>query len=311
MRKYATAAAALATLTLVVGACGGDDSTSGAGEQAPEPTSDVSGEFVVEYEEPTTEEGREAQELLRTSEALEQAVDTVNHVVAVPADVPVVVGDAIEREGELMEGPAAVTDEVVFPTQFVTETQLDLTAAAEPDETPEELAAATAETAQFAALHEMGHVLIAALGIPVTGQEEDAVDQFAVVMLAAGAEDTDQLTETAAVTLAAADSFEAMSTDPAEEDWWDEHTLTQQRARTLVCLAAGSSPDAYEALEEVVPQERYLRCPDEFRQAFTSWLTLLEGHYRPGVEAEVEAALTALNEGAEAAAEEQDGAPAA
>ena len=286
-------------MCVVGAACSSDTENAGTG------TSDAGGEpggYVLEWEEPVTDEGREARELLETSRVLHDAVTAVNRTLVLPNEVPIIVGDNIQIEGEVMQGPAAIAENILMPLQFVTDTRQDNEDGYGAEGTPEEIDQATVETVQFATLHEMGHNLIRIFGLPTTGNEEDAADQFAVVMLTVMGDGEEDLDKAVDATLAAADTFEFERTDEprSEEAWWDEHTVTEQRARNLVCLAAGNSQEAMEAFEgaEEVDQRRLQSCPVEFQRALTAWLTLLQGHFQPGIAEEVEAELAQLNEAA-------------
>lgn len=123
------------------------------------------------------------------------------------------------------------------------------------------------------ALHEVGHALVHVLEIPVTGREEDAVDQLAAWMLIK-ADDVDSVLGAAAV--------HYTDEDLAEADLSGEHALDGQRYFNMVCWAYGSDPENSQALIEQweLPPERAAQCADEYKQLDRSWTRLLAGHLR-------------------------------
>lgn len=122
----------------------------------------------------------------------------------------------------------------------------------------------------FVVFHELGHGLVRAYSLPITGREEDAVDDLATVtLIRAGASD-------AAVD---ASIFWLVSDNGAatQEQYADEHSLNAQRFYETLCTVYGSDPDRYAWLAEegVLPAARVARCPDEYAQKSTSWGALL------------------------------------
>jgi hypothetical protein len=133
----------------------------------------------------------------------------------------------------------------------------------------------------FAIVHEMGHVLIGEMELPVLGREEDAADAHAVlVMLKAGN------TFTHRVLVGAAKGW-FVSDQRAREHgeklaFYDEHGLDQQRAYQIVCLMVGSDPDKFADLarETNLPEARQGTCEGDYSNASWSWDKLLKPHLR-------------------------------
>jgi hypothetical protein len=123
------------------------------------------------------------------------------------------------------------------------------------------------------ALHEAGHALVDVLELPVTGREEDAVDQLAAWLLIE-ADDVDSV-------LGAAASYYTED-EAGEDDYADEHSLGRQRYFNLLCWAYGSNPDESAHLIETweLPEARAERCQDEYAQLDRSWSKLLQPHLR-------------------------------
>jgi hypothetical protein len=133
----------------------------------------------------------------------------------------------------------------------------------------------------FALVHEVGHALVSEMGLPVLGQEEDAVDAYAVVaMLRIGTEFTESVLIQAAKSWFLAD--ERAQEEGIKAAMYDEHGLDKQRAYQIVCLMVGSDPDKYGKLagEVGMPEERQARCAGDYSNAKWSWDTLLKPHLR-------------------------------
>lgn len=123
----------------------------------------------------------------------------------------------------------------------------------------------------FVMFHELGHALIDQYDLPVTGKEEDAVDDFSSIVLIDGG-----LGELA---LNAAGYWAQQN--PAMYDtlsYADEHSLNAQRFFGILCTVYGSDPEQYAALVQsgVLPESRAARCPGEYQQKRNSWNKLLE-----------------------------------
>lgn len=123
--------------------------------------------------------------------------------------------------------------------------------------------------------HELGHALVHVLDLPITGREEDAVDQ-----LAAWAMIDDDSGDDAVLNAALTYYINAERGGGNIEDstFADEHSLDKQRFFNLVCWVYGSNPDKHEGLvgDDFLPAARAERCPGEYQQIDRSWSRLLE-----------------------------------
>ena len=122
----------------------------------------------------------------------------------------------------------------------------------------------------FTTMHEVGHALVNVLDLPITGREEDAVDQLASLILVDGAEDGDE---------AAINGVRGLPDDGQMDDmaFADEHALNGQRFYNVLCLVYGQDPDAYASWtrDGTLPEERAERCPAEYEQTRAAWQKLL------------------------------------
>lgn len=135
------------------------------------------------------------------------------------------------------------------------------------------LAVSVWQTTFFVFYHELGHALIDMLDLPVTGREEDAVDQLAtIVLLEVGPEGRD-------AALRGAEWFQLNARRPGSRaPFWDEHSLDQQRYFNILCWVYGSDPTAHQELlgrEWGLPAARAERCPAEYDRMSRAWNSML------------------------------------
>lgn len=141
-----------------------------------------------------------------------------------------------------------------------------------PYQTPEANAVAATIMIMY---HELGHALVALLDIPITGKEEDAVDDFAAYMLLEQHSNNAQLLEAGGHYLAdnSNNSF-----------YWDKHSFGNQRWANFVCIIFGSNPQKYLHLAEQtgLPESRAASCiRKEYPQKVDSWTKLIIPHLIP------------------------------
>ncbi|WP_300655542.1 DUF4344 domain-containing metallopeptidase [Pseudomonas sp.] len=140
----------------------------------------------------------------------------------------------------------------------------------------------------FTLSHEMGHMLIAELNLPVLGREEDAADQlgFISLFLSIGRQ-RDPGFYAKLLDIADYWRLEWQRAKPGDEQVyaWASHSLDAQRFYNLACLIYGSDPDRLEWVPKItgLPVERALYCDQEYAQVrkALSWVEQLHGR-RPG-----------------------------
>jgi len=131
----------------------------------------------------------------------------------------------------------------------------------------------------FILMHELGHALIDVYDLPITGMEEDAVDQLATILML----DSPQ----SAVYLVHANSYflflGTYEVSQGELRFWDEHSFSLQRFYNMQCMMYGKFHDTEvgSVIEEILPYERQIRCEDEYQQVLSSWKRLLEPYANP------------------------------
>jgi hypothetical protein len=231
------------------------------------------GNFVVQYGETGNEDYQELEAVFKETRLLEDTVKELNGTFALPTDVPVVLREC----GEVNAFYDPESGEISLCYELVEHYSEIFMADAQTDEEQEEAGTSVASATMFTFFHEMGHALIAIYDLPVTGREEDAVDQLATMILLQGGEEG----ENSAID--GANSF--VGEDEEEMDdlsFWDEHSLDEQRFYNILCWIYGKDPEGYQYLveDETLPANRAERCPAEYNRMSRSWEALLDPYVK-------------------------------
>ena len=146
--------------------------------------------------------------------------------------------------------------------------------------TGEDLEIAVTDATFSIMLHEIGHSLVHILDLPITGSEEDAVDQFSVE----GLLNFEDLGQDAMLHFA---SFwgglsQLNETDVQNLPFWGVHSLSSQRFYNILCLAYASDAGNLGFLVEngTLPEGRAGNCASELDRAVHAWSSLLEPYSR-------------------------------
>lgn len=137
----------------------------------------------------------------------------------------------------------------------------------------------------FVFFHEIGHALVHRLNLPITGKEEDAVDQFSTVLLTrVGQQGADAalagayyfLLNSARNKNSFAYWFGTVLGAPTH-NFADEHSLDEQRFYNIVCWVYGQHPERYNWIVKngTLPQRRAQRCYGESQKILSSWSMLM------------------------------------
>ena len=160
------------------------------------------------------------------------------------------------------------------------------------DETAQETAATDRDyerlfvlaNTEFTLFHEVGHVLIWELNLPVFGREEDAADNIALMGLMTLDEDGPETGDNRVVEKlqAVADGWELewrlVQEDELEHAYWDLHSLEIQRYYNIACLVYGADPENRGQIvkDTGLPLDRAEWCHEEYALAKNAmnWLLL-------------------------------------
>ena len=224
------------------------------------------GDFKVAPREPeadmTAGERKDYEEELKS---LRETADALNKSFALPHDI--FIGFDNCEEANAFYDPERKTVTVCY------ELAEDLYEAFKKDyKTDAQVEDAVTNATTFVFFHELGHALVDAYDLPITGREEDAVDQLSVLLLADGTEEGERMVLDAAV------SFSKQAGGELDElAFADEHSLDQQRYYNIVCLLYGQDEEKFASLvrDGTLPGSRAERCSDEFARVDKAWDALL------------------------------------
>jgi hypothetical protein len=224
------------------------------------------GDFKVATREPdpdmNAEERKDYEEELKS---LQETADALNKAFSLPQDI--YIGFDNCEEANAFYDPEKKKVTVCY------ELAADLYDAFKKDfKTDEQVDDAVTNATTFVFFHELGHALVDAYDLPITGREEDAVDQLSVLLLADGTDEGEQMVLDAAV------SFSKQANGELDElAFADEHSLDQQRYYNIVCLLYGQNEEKFASLvkDGTLPQSRAERCSDEFARVDKAWDALL------------------------------------
>ena len=143
-------------------------------------------------------------------------------------------------------------------------------------DTDAELFQAVDHFVTWVTLHELGHALVDVYDLPITGNEEDAVDQFATI-IALEYIQPHQSGSDLFPTLLAWYSGGQSNIFPTEGQLAGPHSLASQRFYNIACWMYGSDVHAYSFLvdRDILLEERARLCQSEYERMSESWYRLV------------------------------------
>ena len=129
----------------------------------------------------------------------------------------------------------------------------------------------------------MGHALVDVYELPITGLEENVVDQFATLSVFFYEEELDADFIIGQDILYNVGTWFFIQTQNQDEHvYWDIHNLDIQRFYNISCYAYGHSPEYNQDLiyEGWLPKERASNCEYEYHVLVNSWNELLNPYYK-------------------------------
>lgn len=226
------------------------------------------GDFIVEHLGVKNQRYNELDRKVREEKLLEKAADTLNRSLILPYDIYLRTKDCGEANALYDSSDRSITICYELMEHFQKLFRGDGSGEREADRK-------MFDAARFAFLHELGHALIDAYKLPITGSEEDAADRLSsYICLEEMGEDGIRSV------LATADAFhiESKQKNPTETDFSDEHLLQQQRFYNTLCMIYGSDTAKYKYFvdQKYLPETRAARCSNEYERMVQSWSELLQ-----------------------------------
>lgn len=224
------------------------------------------GDFLVEHIEVANARYLEIDRQVKNEKLLEKAADKLNQSLILPYDINLITKDCGEVNAFYDDDKHSVTVCYELMEHFYNAFRSD-------GLSEQKAYDKMFDAVRFAFLHEIGHALIDAYNLPITGNEEDAADRCSSFI---------NLTELGEdgvnAVLAAADAFAIESRNSSgKRNMADEHLLQEQRFYNSLCMLYGSNTTkyAYVVDEQYLPKERAAKCPQEYERMTDSWSNLL------------------------------------
>ena len=234
------------------------------------------GDLQLVYGQLSTADHEELEKIFREERFFEDILENLNQSLILPRNIPVRL-EACEDVNAFYDPE----DSSVTLCYELVEHFLELFGnQAETDEEQEEAGGKAVAALVFVFHHELGHALIDVYNLPVTGREEDAVDQLATVMLL----ETWDGEDSELAILSSAEWFDLDASESEDEpDMADEHGLNEQRYYNLVCWIYGSDTEYFSDVVEdwELPPARAERCETEYQRMSQAWDALHGPHMRP------------------------------
>ncbi|MGP3637771.1 DUF4344 domain-containing metallopeptidase, partial [Streptomyces sp. 24-1644] len=232
--------------------------------RAPSPAG--KGQLVASYTEGLTAADRQTEAFLRQNKALEAIAAYVNRRIALPYNVPVDAKSCGTTDAYWDPATRAIT----FCYEFLERIEPAFTSSSDPG-----LVALT----QGVVVHELGHGLIAINGLPVDGDEEEAVDQLSAVILTTGDDDKKFVS-------GIVEAWAVMAGQDAKGDtrtaFAEDHAVNSAQSTAWACWVYGSDPDGYQDLvgPDVLPEKRAKGCEKEYEKVANTWGKALEPYLK-------------------------------
>jgi hypothetical protein len=209
---------------------------------------------------------------LKSAGALESIAADLNSAIRIPKDISITFGECGSPNAFYDPNKQKITLCFELIERFAT-------VFGEDSESAEDLEDAIVGATVFVLYHELGHALIHILDLPITGKEEDAVDQLSTLILSG-----DDDGEAAAINGASYFYLEYQGNDNKIDDlaFADEHSLEAQRFYNILCWIYGQNEKKFDGLVSngVLPKDRAVRCSGEFQRLQKAWGTILQEHLR-------------------------------
>jgi hypothetical protein len=239
------------------------------------------GDFKVAYSAVKDPDYKELQQIFKDTALFEETVKALNETLSLPSDVTVTLREC----GEINAFYEPDSHRISMCYELVGAFTEMFLAGAETEEEAEAAGVAVAGATLFIFFHEAGHALIDLYDLPITGKEEDAVDQLATLILLEAGEDGENAALDGASSFIREEEEEEASEDEEgleELAFWDEHSLDEQRFYNIVCWIYGKNPEgfAYLVEDETLPEARAESCPGEYERMSKAWDTLLEPYVK-------------------------------
>jgi hypothetical protein len=208
--------------------------------------------------------------IIQNSNSLDILLNTLNKEFKFKENILIEFG---ENDGPLYDNE---TNKILIPYHFYEETY-NIFKKVNYHKTGISIEEASIDVLMQTILHELAHAFIENYNLPIVGNQEDAADSFAAIILIEFFENGEE------ILLSTSDIFKLYSDNHnlTQEDFIDEHRLDIQRFYDSMCYIYGSSPLKYKNLlsDLAYTQERKLLCKEDYIKNVNNWFLLLSNYF--------------------------------
>ena len=238
--------------------------------------------YVTYYENPNSIYDTSAKEWIQSEEYFEYQINFLNSFFRLPHDVEIVLAEC----NEVNAFYDYTTKQITVCYEFLDSVFTDFATYWYEEGfevTDEQLSIANLDVVDFVFYHELGHALVDIFQLPITGLEENVVDQFAAYFMLIYTEDVGDYEGIFGqdIMYNVGTWFFIQANLGYEHVYWDVHNLDIQRFYNLSCYAYGKDPQYnYDLITEGwLPQERAENCAYEYAVLEDSWSRILSPYF--------------------------------
>jgi len=237
--------------------------------------------YVTYYENPNSISDYSSKEWIQEIKYFEEQIDYLNSQFRLPHDVEIVVEECNEANAFY----DYTTKQIIMCYEFMDSVYSDFStyySEVGTEVTEEQLGQSNLDVVDFVFYHELGHALVDIYLLPITGLEENVVDQFAVYFILSVEQDADYegiLFQDMLYNVGT--WFFILDQYGYEHVYWDVHNLDVQRFYNISCYAYGQNPQYnYDLITDGwLPQERAENCEYEYAVLEDSWFRILSPYF--------------------------------
>jgi len=232
------------------------------------------GNFVLHYDSTSSQQNQEIRNIFVNTRFFDNIIDSYNQQYKLPHDIDIYFGECRDAQGQPIAN--AFYDpqfkEIVLCYELIDQYFINLEKYSTSDN---DLIAKVQDSIYYIFVHELGHAFIDVYQLPLIGQEEDAADQLAtIVLLQEGDYGINTLFSALEILT---ERIQDESTDGNELPYWDVHALDQQRYFNILCFIYATDTDQFVWIveEDYLPLQRAYTCEQDFFKSYSSWNELL------------------------------------
>lgn len=237
------------------------------------------GNFVLHYDSASSQHNQEIRNIFVNTRFFDNIIDSYNQQYKLPHDIDIYFSECRDAQGQPIAN--AFYDpqfkEIVLCYELIDQYFINLEKYSTSDN---DLIVKVQDSIYYIFVHELGHAFIDVYQLPLIGQEEDAADQLAtIVLLQEGDSGINTLFSALEILT---ERIQDESTDVNELPYWDVHALDQQRYFNILCFIYATDTDQFVWIveEDYLPLQRAYTCEQDFSKSYSSWRELLEPYIK-------------------------------